>query len=303
MRLRLRSNSLTEYLSCNMDNSLPVADLKTIARDVYSQCGEDGVIDWLFSRLPARHRICVEFGAWDGRKLSNTFNLVENCGWKAVYIEADSRKFRDLKKTAAAYPAITPVHGLVATAGPSSLDALLERERLPADFDLLSIDIDGNEYDVWQSTTRFAPRLVVIEHNATFPPGFEFVDRGGRSFIGSSAASLCELAASKGYGLLGANVANLFFLRAEDFPVLGVRPLDVGEVPTLYETCYVLFNHAGEVVLSNAAVARKLRGVRYARRLKTWTRRVLRMPTFYALGESRTRDGAVLSALRRLVGG
>jgi len=283
-----------------MNSSPPVADLTAIARDVYSQYGEDGVIEWVFERLPARHRVCVEFGAWDGRNLSNTFNLVENRGWKAVYIEADSRKFLDLKKTATAYPAIRPIHSLVSTTGPCSLDALLERERVPVDFDLLSIDIDGNEYDVWESTTRFMPRLVVIEHNATFPTGFEFIDRGGRGFIGSSAASLCALAARKGYGLLGANIANLFFLRQEDFAVLGVRPRDVGEVPTLYEACYVLFNNAGEVVLSNAAVARKLRGVRYAQRRKTWTRRLLWLPTLYALGEPHRQGGAVLNVLRRL---
>src|ERR1700687_312128 len=94
----------------------PVADFKKLERNAYSQYGEDGIIDWGLSQTEPRHRICVEFGAWDGRTLSNTFNLVANHGWRAVYIEADARKFRVLQETAAAYPRIVPVHGLVEAA-------------------------------------------------------------------------------------------------------------------------------------------------------------------------------------------
>jgi hypothetical protein len=276
------------------------ANLKKLERNVYSQNGEDGVIEWVFKHLTPRHHTCVEFGAWDGRTLSNTFNLVAHHGWKAVYIEADPRKFRKLQATAAAYPGITPVCSLVAPEGETSLDRILERQGVPEDFDLLSIDIDGNEYDVWEAAKRFHPTLVVVEHNATFPAGFEYVDRGGKAFIGSSAASLGALAASKGYSLLGCNATNMFFLRDRCFPTLGMKPVALDEALDPHEVCHVFFNHAGEVVLSNPGVARKLRGISYARPLKTWVRRALRMPTFYVLGEPHRHGGPVLRFLRRI---
>ncbi len=273
-------------------------DLKKLERNVYSQFGEDGIIEWVFSRITPRHRICVEFGAWDGRKLSNTFNLVVHHGWKAIHIEADPCKFRTLKTTAAAYPAITPVCSLVTAAGESSLDRILERQGVPDDFDLLSIDIDGNDYDVWEATVRFHPTLVVIEHNATFPPEFDYIDRGGRGFIGSSVASLNALASRKGYALLGCTATNSFFLLEPCFFTLGVKPQAVEQGLDRAATCHVFINHAGEFVFSNGAVADQLSGVAYARPLKTWVRRALGLPTFYALGEPHREGGAVLKFLR-----
>ncbi|MGO9682054.1 MAG: FkbM family methyltransferase [Beijerinckiaceae bacterium] len=273
------------------------ADLKKLRRDVYSQNGEDGVVEWVFGRIVPRHRVCVEFGAWDGRNLSNTFNLVAHHGWKAVYIEADPRKFRKLQATASAYPGITPVCSLVATEGETSLDRILERHSVPADFDLLSIDVDGNDYDVWEAMTRFQPAMVIVEHNMSLPPEFKFVDRGGRAFMGSSAAAFTDLAARKGYGLLGSADANLFYLREPHFSALGVTPQSVA-VLDHQPTCYVFFNYADEVVFSDPLAARKLRNVSYARRLKTWIRRLARVPTFYVLGDAHREGGAVLKLLR-----
>ena len=273
------------------------ADLKTLRRDVYSQNGEDGVVEWVFGRIAPRHRVCVEFGAWDGRNLSNTFNLVAHHGWKAVYIEADPRKFEDLKKTAAAYPGIAPVCCRVAASGESSLDRILERQNIPDDFDLLSIDIDGNDYDVWEAMTRFQPAMVIVEHNMSFPPELKFIDRGGNAFMGSSAAAFTDLAARKGYGLLGSADANLFYLREPHFSALGVTPQSVAALDH-QPACYVLFNYADEAVFSDPLPARKLRHVSYARRLKTWIRRLARVPTFYVLGDPHREGGPVLKFLR-----
>jgi hypothetical protein len=273
-------------------------DLQKLKRDVYSQNGEDGIIEWIFTRIPPRHRVCVEFGAWDGRALSNTFKLVAHDRWRAVYIEADRSKYESLKRTAAAYPAITPVCSLVTTAGESSLDTILERHNVPAEFDLLSIDIDGNDYDVWDATVRFRPTLVIVECNMTFPAEFEYVDHDGRCFIGSSAASLAALASRKGYGLLGCAGSNLFFLREQYFPLLGLKPQTVDAALGHKPPCYVFFNYAGEIVFSDSAVAQKLRGVSYAQPLKTWVRRALRMPSFYVLGVTYPEGGAVLKFLR-----
>jgi hypothetical protein len=277
---------------------LTVADFKKLQRNVYSQNGEDGIIEWVFSRLTPRHSICVEFGAWDGRNLSNTFNLVAQHGWSAVYIEADQRKFRALRKTAAAYPSITPVCSAVATSGESSLDRILARHDIPKDFDLLSIDIDGNDYGVWEAAVLFHPTLVIVEFNPTFPAAFSYIDRDGREFIGSSAAALAALASDKGYGLLGRCGPNLFFLRENCFSILGVEPQAIDNALGHSTGCYVFLNYAGEIVFSDAGMAKRLRAVTYAQPWKSLVRRAFRLPTFYVLGETRRTDGFLLNMLR-----
>jgi hypothetical protein len=275
-------------------------DLKSLRRNVHSQHGEDGIIEWVFSKIAPRHRFCVEFGAWDGRNSSNTFNLIANHGWKAIHIEADPRKFQDLRQTAKAYPGITPVCSRVGTAGETALDQILEQHGVPEDFDLLSIDIDGNDHDVWEAMVRFRPALVIIEHNETFPPEIAYVDRGGRGYTGSSAAAQTALAARKGYALLGCTALNCFFLPEALFPVLGVKPQTVEEAVDRGSACYVFINQAGEFVFSDPAVARQLRSVTYSQPLKSLVRRALGLPTFYTLGDAYQEGGAALRFLRRI---
>ncbi len=280
---------------------MQAADFVTLARNVHSQTGEDGILEWLFSKIEPQYRTCVEFGAWDGRQLSNTFNLVAHQGWKGIYIEADSRKFQALKKTAAEYPQITPVLSLVASSGPDSLDNILQQKQIPKDFDLLSIDVDGNDYEIWEGMTRFRPSVVIIEHNPSIPPGFEYIDRGGRAFMGSSATSLHQLALQKGYELLGCTLINSFFLRQDLFAALKVKPQTVHEAFDCREVCHVFTNFAGELVFSNRAIKNKLRRVIYTSRTKTLSRQLAHLPTYYVLDEPHAKDAVILRLLRRLM--
>ena len=115
------------------------------AFNIYSQNGEDGIIQEIIKRLDikdSKKKWVVEFGAWDGMHLSNTFNLVKQ-GWKAIYIEGEKSRFNELLKTSNKYPQIFPINAFVARDSKSkdSLDNLLKKTEIPIDFDLLSIDI------------------------------------------------------------------------------------------------------------------------------------------------------------------
>ena len=80
-------------------------------KNIYSQGGEDGVLQELLKRLDLeKNGWCCEFGAWDGKVGSNTFNLVKNYNFKAIYIESDKEKFKDLKKTEIKYPNIFAIN-------------------------------------------------------------------------------------------------------------------------------------------------------------------------------------------------
>jgi hypothetical protein len=267
---------------------------------VYSQNGEDGIIAWLLQKLPTPHHFCVEFGAWDGKRLSNTFNLVSSQGWRAIYIEGDQEKFRELQKTAAEFPNIIAVKAFVAANGTYSLDAILSGHDIPVDFELLSIDVDGVDYDIWEAMKNFRPGIVVIEHNHTMPPCLEYIDRGGQGFIGSSATSLHLLARRKGYDLFGCTLTNSIFLRDDLFAAAHLQPTTVPAAFDTSDVCYALRNHSGELVLSNPSVAKSVRGVRYASAMKRVKHEILREPSVYLLGEAHAQPGVLTRLLRSI---
>src|SRR5438132_14120482 len=90
---------------------MPVnAWLQEYAKSVHSQYGEDGIIEKILETIGQQDRWCVEFGAWDGKHLSNTFNLIEHHGYSAVLIEGCSRKFQNLAGTQTLFPKIIPVN-------------------------------------------------------------------------------------------------------------------------------------------------------------------------------------------------
>lgn len=180
-----------------------------LRKNYYSQFGEDGIIEYLFNKLGISDGgTCCEFGAWDGKHVSNTFHLVKNRGFKALYIEADSEKFQDLLETCKECPNITPVNEFVS----NNLDDIFERHNFPFDIDLLSIDIDSTDYEVWKTTVRVNPKVVVIEPDGTMPawiktPKYPVHEHGGANYI-----IMQQLGEEKGYTLM-CNTSNMIFVR------------------------------------------------------------------------------------------
>jgi len=188
--------------------------------NVFSQAGEDGIIECLCQRLNFKGGWCVEFGAWDGKHLSNTRNLIINHKWAAVMVEGDEIKFEDLTKEYASNP---DVHCRCRMVGfrpedSSCLDAVLAETPIPKEFELLSIDVDGNDWYIWESLKIYSAKIVIIEANSTIPPGKCNVApafSGG----GASALALVELGRKKGYELV-AHTGNCVFVRKELYPAV-----------------------------------------------------------------------------------
>jgi hypothetical protein len=190
--------------------------------NVHSQFGEDGMIREALRLLPDVPKWCVEFGAWDGRYKSNTRRLIWEDDWSAVLIEADPQRFRDLESTYADSPSVTCLHGRVDRTGPGRLDALLAGTAIPQDFGLLSIDVDGDDWHLWEAVAEYTPALVVVEFNATIPADEDFVQPYG-VHQGSSLAAFARLAAVKGYELVGVTDWNALLVRAEHFPLFEIE--------------------------------------------------------------------------------
>jgi hypothetical protein len=207
-------------------------NLRNYAYNVVSQHGEDGIIESIFSIIPenAQNHWCVELGAWDGKLYSNTWNLIKNKNWKGVLIEGSKNKFVELQKNYEGHSGVYLFHRLVDFHGENSLESIISQTPIPADFDLLSIDIDGNEYHVWNSLEKYSPKVVVVEFNRGISNHIEFVQRADMNvYQGSSLRSYKNLAGQRGYELVCTTMANAFFVKKEYYPMFNIpdNSLDV----------------------------------------------------------------------------
>jgi hypothetical protein len=187
----------------------PIADITRYERRFSSQNGEDGILEALFTVIPAAAKYFVEFGAGSGGEC-NSARLAKR-GWTGLLMDA----------VAPPPSAPFPIHQELITA--ENINALFEKYNVPPAFDLLSIDIDGNDYWVWKSITAYRPQIVVVEYNASVPPtesrvmpydpNFRWT---GTDYFGASLAALAQLGAAKGYVLVGCDTSgtNAFFVDA-----------------------------------------------------------------------------------------
>ena len=189
-----------------------------------SQFGEDGIIEKILSMMPNTDKWCVEFGAWDGVFCSNTHHLINEHNYRGVLIEGDSSKFPVLQDTYRDRPDQILLNRYIEFDGDNSLDNILSDTKIPVDFDLLSIDIDGNDYHIWDSLKQYRPKIVVIEFNMTIPMDIEVVQ--GKEKVndcGASLLSICKLGEEKGYQLVSVTDNNGIFVREEFFNLFEIE--------------------------------------------------------------------------------
>jgi hypothetical protein len=171
-------------------------------RNITSQWGEDGIIAEILKRIGVEHHSCAEAGAYDGKQLSNTYTLWHDRGFHGHLFEADLGRFAELFAEAS-HPNTTLYKTRVA-----NFD-----DYLTEPVDVLSLDIDGDEYYVLERM-QVKHRVLIVEHNPTIPPHMHIIGREGQP-EGSSALALKELAHDKGYALVAATKSNLVFVLDE----------------------------------------------------------------------------------------
>ncbi len=188
-------------------------NFKIYKKNIFSQFGEDGIIEEIFKRLSdVSDKKCCEFGAWDGKFLSNTCNLITNHNYEAILIEADKKKFDELNVN---FPdkKIIKINKFVNFSGKNSLDNILENNSFNKDFDFLSIDIDGCDYWIFESLSKFTPKIICIEFNPSIPNTVEFIQKKDLKINqGSSAKSIIDLGLKKNYFPIASTDCNLFFV-------------------------------------------------------------------------------------------
>lgn len=222
------------------------AFLRAYRSDVTSQNGEDGIIEKVLDIIGTKNKWCVDVGAFDGYKYSNTYSLI-SCGWSSISIEGDSDIFRELQESLRAHGsgAANPVliNEYVTSSGPTSLDSILsEQSYLPVNFDLISIDIDGNDYSVWEGMEIYRPRVVVIEFNPSIPNDVIFIQDDDQELNqGSSLAAMIELGNEKGYELVATTAINAVFVERHQYPKFRIPDNSIHKMHDDSAYCHLFF--------------------------------------------------------------
>lgn len=201
---------------------------------VFSQWGEDGIIQHLIRVVPVARRIFVEFGVEDYTEANTRFLLVQD-NWSGLILDGSEANIAAVKKDPLYWR-----HNLKAVAAfvtRENINNLLRASGLTGEIGLLSIDVDGNDYWIWEAIDAVNPAIVVVEYNARFGPERAVTVPYDAAFVraaahysmiyyGASLAALVALGRRKGYDFVGANSAgnNAFFVRR------GLRP---DTLPTL----------------------------------------------------------------------
>ena len=200
-----------------------IDDLSAVEFRVFSQWGEDGIIEWLVAHVPVPNTRFVEFGVEDFTEANCRF-LLEHRNWKGLVMDGSERNMDAVKSSRLSW--MYDLTAKTAFVNAENINALIKEEGFAGPLGLLSIDIDGNDYWVWKAISAAEPAIVVCEYNpilgdtrpivVPYDPDFRR-DKSHYShlYFGCSVAALRQLAAEKGYTFLGtnANGINAFFVK------------------------------------------------------------------------------------------
>jgi hypothetical protein len=239
---RLRLGLLNEFRSLASDSNLTtgqmaawrvrsmeaIASLQDVEFSVSSQWGQDGIVDWLIERagIPAALHSFVEFGV-ESYRVSNTRFLLQTRNWRGLIMDSGSDTLPTVKADGLYWKHDLTVKQAFITR--ENINDLMISAGFSGEIGLLNIDVDGNDYWVWEAVTAVNPVICICEYNAVFgdlhPVSIPYNPRFDRVqahfshlYFGASIAALRSLAARKGYHFVGTNLAanDAFFVR-EDY--------------------------------------------------------------------------------------
>jgi len=240
--------------------------LNKFKKSVMSQWGEDGIIEEIFKRIGVGNKTCVEFGAWDGKYLSNTWNLWHEKKWSTVLIEGNKQKTKILKRKVDNFPEVIVYEAFIEAEGENSLDNILDKLNINKEIDLISIDIDGDDYYIFKSLIKHKPRVIIVEYNPTIPYEFNIVQKEGEYF-GASAKALCKLAKEKDYKLATITDTNCIFVENKEFPKLQIKEPLLKDIFVKNHLSYIITSYDGKSFINKIPPYTNLETTKYNKTL------------------------------------
>jgi hypothetical protein len=208
---------------------------------VFSEFDEDGVALFLLAVGGSPTRRFVDIGAGDCVFASNTANLALNFGFDGLFVDADESRIEHGRRFYARHPdaMVRPPVFVRSFVTRENVNEILTEAGFTGDIDVLSIDIDGNDYWIWQALECVNPRFVIAEAHPElgreewvmpYEPGFDAREAPPGAWMGASPAAMVQLADSLGYRTVAANLYgfNIFFARrdvAEQLPTIELDEL------------------------------------------------------------------------------
>ena len=212
-----------KLLSLKNKNLKKINDLSEVEFQVYSQWGEDGIIDWLVNKIPEIPKNFLEIGTQDYKE-SNTRFLLINKNWDGFLIEADKEDVKKIKSQRVYWKHNLVVKNKFITK--NNINKVVKNLNIPKKLGLLSLDIDGVDYWILKELTALEPYIIVCEYNSLFGqkkaltvPYKKNFNRSNEHYsnlyYGASIKALENLMKRKNYFLLGTNSAgnNAFFIK------------------------------------------------------------------------------------------
>ncbi len=188
-----------------------INDLSEVEFQVFSQWGDDGIIQFLISKIDFPNKTFIEFGV-ENYIESNTRFLLLNDNWTGYVIDGSSKNIDYIKSDIISWAC--ELYAEVAFINAENINELLKKSNFDLEIGILSIDIDGNDYWIWKAINIINPIIVIIEYNSVFgknttwtvpyDPGFVREEKHSSIlYFGASLKSLVILAEQKGYAFIG----------------------------------------------------------------------------------------------------
>ncbi|MEY3198766.1 MAG: hypothetical protein RJA13_724 [Bacteroidota bacterium] len=219
INLKLQMSLFYDKLLSTERNSNPKRLLK-YGYKAFSQNEEDGIIQEIFLRIGTESKVFIEFGVENGLEC-NSLNLLYS-GWSGLWIDGNKNNIDYIQQNFSHMVHNQKLRTVLSFITAENINYLISNFSFSLQVDLLSIDIDSNDYWIWKAINIIQPRVVVIEYNSIFRPPISLTvpydPQGtfdGSCCFGASLSALEILGKEKGYSLVGCNLSgvNAFFVR------------------------------------------------------------------------------------------
>ncbi|MDB5120200.1 MAG: hypothetical protein JWN56_1418 [Sphingobacteriales bacterium] len=212
------------------------SDIQKAEFKIFSQWGDDGIIQYIINKLEFRTKTFIEFGVENYTESNSRFLLI-NDNWSGLVIDGSEQNIKYIQNDPIFWKYnLQAVQSFVTK---NNINQIITSAGFTGEIGILSIDIDGNDYWIWETISVIKPVMVIIEFNAVFgidrpitiPYSKNFIRQEAHYsylYFGASLSALVRLAILKGYTFIGTNSAsvNAYFIKNEDLGQFVKRNVD-----------------------------------------------------------------------------
>jgi hypothetical protein len=226
-----------------------IENLSEVEFQVFSQWGDDGIIQYLVNKLDIPHKTFIEFGVESYIEANTRFLLVNN-NWTGYVIDGSPENVQKIKKDIISWS--SELHAECSFITKENINELIQKVSFNKEVGILSVDIDGNDYWVWKAIDCINPIIVIAEYNSIFgintfwtlPYNPAYVRKRDHtiSYYGASLQALCSLGHEKGYEFIGCNSKgnNAYFIRKDKMvPAIKSKKPEEGYVVSKFREAQV----------------------------------------------------------------